>query len=358
MRPNKFNVLLDLQWGSCGKGKFAPFLAANHGVENLSCSHRPNAGHTVRFGEHEDYVFKCLPSAVALKKLGGYTANVFLSAGAAYVPTRLERELAQFKPDRFLVHPRAMVVREEHIAAEAELARISSTMQGTGAALCDKIQRKVRGWPPYEGVPADEFVDEVCSRVVREGMLHEAAQGWELSLDHGHVYPYVTSRNCGVAAALDEMCVPPKMLGDVYGVFRPFPIRVGNFEKNSSGPSPTAETTWQKILTDAGAPADVIEEHVQKYEYTTVTKRLRRVFEFSPLQLVRAARCNSVTFLILNFAQYLDWEITGQTGRFQLRQLPKRIQEFVRSVEADAHQSGSVRYIGTGAEHSEVIELC
>lgn len=352
MQDKKFNVLLDLQWGSCGKGKFAPYLADKFGIRHVSCSHRPNAGHTVRIGDRS-WILKCLPSAVVLGTVRGYPMSCYLSAGASFEAQVLEAELRDHKPHFYMLHPRAMIVTEHHRALEREtLAGIASTMQGAGAALSEKISRQTRGM----NTPACNWLDLLAPLVEDFPILHEAAQGWELSIDHGHVYPYVTSRNCGTAAALDEMGLSPRALGDVYGVFRPFPIRVGNLGDNSSGPAVGEELTWQGVLSAAGAPADVIEEHVAKYEYTTVTKRRRRVFGFSMTSLVRAVRANGVNHLLLNFAQYIDWSLAGTQGRMPRSELPPKVRMFVQNVERLTR--ARVHALGTGPEHTEVIELC
>lgn len=349
MQKHKFNILMDMQWGSCGKGKFAPFLTDVHAVANLSCSHRPNAGHTVRIGDRTA-VLKCLPSGLFLRD--GTQRTGFLSAGASYDMGRYLVELGLVGDSTVFVHPRAIQIQPYHAESEKELGRIASTMQGAGAALAEKILRRN---PMLDEKSADNWLDTVLAAVDKT-MLHEAAQGWELSLDHGHVYPHVTSRNCGTAAALDEMGVNPRLLGDVYGVFRPYPIRVGNFEGQSSGDARAPELSWETILRTAGAPADEIEAHVQKYEYTTVTKRRRRVFDFSLGALARAVRTNGVSHLILNFAQYLDWSIQGQKGILSRKNLPERIRNFVYNVETVTKTP--ILYIGTGPEHTEVIELC
>lgn len=351
MQEKRFNVLIDLQWGSCGKGKFAPWLADVHGVRHVSCSHRPNAGHTVRIGERS-WVLKCLPSAVALRAHDSRKMACYLSAGASWQWEQLEKELAEHKPGIFVTHPRAMEVKPHHRESEQlALGRIASTMQGAGAALVEKIQRSAKGL----GLAADVWLDIVDSTIRDDGMLHEAAQGWELSLDHGFKYPHVTSRNCGTAAALDEMGVNPRLLGDVYGVFRPYPIRVGNFGEHSSGPAHGKELVWRDVLFSAGAPEEVIAEHIAKYEMTTVTKRLRRVFEFNRPAFERAVRVNGVTKLILNFAEYVDWEIAGAKGTLVVKQLPKRLQAFIEYVQSCT--DARIVALGTGPEHSEVIIL-
>lgn len=351
MQDKKFNVLLDLQWGSCGKGKFAPYLADQFAIRHVSCSHRPNAGHTVRIGALS-WVLKCLPSAVVLRTAFGRPMSCYLSAGASFEAKTLAAETQVHAPHFYSIHPRAMLVTPAHKEAEAGLSVIASTMQGAGAALIDKISRRVEGMDST----VDGWLDYIHALVNDHPILHEAAQGWELSIDHGYKYPHVTSRNCGTAAALDEMGISPRTLGDVYGVFRPFPIRVGNLGEHSSGSTPGIELTWEKILRAAGAPSDILEEHIQKYEYTTVTKRRRRVFEFSASALQRAVRSNSVTHLVLNFVQYLDWSLAGVCGRYKLRELPRNVRDFIHQVQ---NSTGvPVTQLGTGPEHTEVIELC
>lgn len=348
MQTNKFNVLMDLQWGSCGKGKFAPYLAAMFDIFHVSCSHRPNAGHTVRM-DGKTWVLKVLPSAVTLPS----DMHCYLSAGASFDPQQFDAEVREHKPHFHMIHPRAMLVDDDMRELERENFRgIASTMQGAGAALIAKIGRQLEGL----STPANDWLDNVYAAIDQHGMLHEAAQGWELSIDHGWKYPHVTSRNCGTAAALDEMGVSPRQLGDVYGILRPFPIRVGDFEGCSSGTTPGAETAWETILSNAGAPSSAIEEHIQKYEYTTVTKRRRRVFEYSPVSTARAVRANGVTHLVVNFVQYLDWELAGERGAFYRHELPKNTRRFVHELESAT--GVPVWALGTGAEHKEVIILC
>lgn len=341
MQNGKVNILLDLQWGSSGKGKFSPWLYERFGLSHVSCSHRPNAGHTVEING-DRHVLKCLPSPVVLGP-----ANVYLSAGAAFVPSRLERELSAFKPSSVHIHPRAMHVQPHHIEEEQALGRIASTMQGAGACLIAKVRRELEFTTNY---PADQWLDQI-HEATTQTLLHEASQGWELSLDHGHVYPHVTSRNCSTAAALDELGLSPRLLGDVYGIFRPYPIRVGDFEGNTSGPTPGKEISWHDVFERCGAPPAVRDAHVEKYEYTTVTKRRRRVFELDIPSLARACRSNGVTKLIMNFAQYIDWDYCERRGKWLV--LPEKLRTLTNEVETAC--GVSVVAFGTGPDHTDVV---
>ena len=72
-------------------------------------------------------------------------------------------------------------------------------------------------------------------RGVREGTetaLLEGAQGTMLDVDHG-TYPFVTSSSCSVGGALTGTGLPPRALGEIWGVFKAYCTRVGN------GPFPT-----------------------------------------------------------------------------------------------------------------------
>jgi adenylosuccinate synthase len=135
MIKGKFNVIIDSAWGSSGKGKVASWLAKEHGVTDASSCNMPNAGHTVQVGT-ERTVYKVLPAA------SHFGAHSWLGPGTIFDPERFDIEMRYFKIGPITVHPRAGVLKPEHAQVEREMLNsISSTMQGSGAALCDKIMR-------------------------------------------------------------------------------------------------------------------------------------------------------------------------------------------------------------------------
>jgi adenylosuccinate synthase len=285
---------------------------------------------------------------------------------------------------RVFIHGRASVVSEEHARREREGAdstkHIASTMQGSGAAISDKILRKpecLLAWNDEEGMrkalgDSDDRIavvaPEAFRKMIWESMesgntwLHEGSQGFALSIDHGSHYPFCTSRNCSLQAAMDQMAVPPSMLGDVYLNLRTFPIRVGNVVEDgkqvgfSGGFYPDCEElTWEQVAERSGMPPEEAARLAEK-ERTTVTKRVRRVCTFTFDGLEQAVRANGATKLCLNFVQYLDWKDLGLKGGPEAFQ---RLSSATRSlIDQIQEESGiPVVLIGTGADHEDVISL-
>merc|ERR1712157_678833 len=58
-------------------------------------------------------------------------------------------------------------------------------------------------------------------------ILVEGANAAMLDIDFG-TYPYVTSSNCSIGGVCTGLGIPPKMVGDVYGVVKAYTTRVGD----------------------------------------------------------------------------------------------------------------------------------
>lgn len=393
MQQGRWNVLLDGFWGSSGKGKMSTYLADRFGITNVSSANFPNAGHTVRFqhaGEAWSFVAKAIPTAAALKREKGMSMKCFLSPGSGFSPAQLRREWEESGRPALFVHERASIVTSEHAQREREGAdstkHIASTMQGSGAAISDKVMRKadvMLAGTHLERVLrsqvkeslAGELMDNIrildgqefrsiTRSIVENGhtWLHEGSQGYALSIDHGSHYPHCTSRNCTVQAAMDQMAVPPQLIGDVYLNLRTYPIRVGNVveEGRREGFSgdfypDCRELTWEEVAARAGMPYDEATKLAER-ERTTVTKRIRRVSTFSFDGLRDAVLTNGATKLCMNFIQYLNWQDAGiRGGKEALQKLSRESREFIDAVE---ERSGvPVVLIGTGADHEDIIDL-
>lgn len=365
-----FNVVLDGQWGSSGKGKLCAFLADKYNVTDASSSNMPNAGHTVQFRDSTKFIFKCLPSALALNPgWEGVRPAIrgWLSPGSSFYLDRLLYEIAMVDSPIYL-HGRAQVMEERHKAAEQTSTKhVASTMQGCGEALAEKILRKkevkLAGSMSHfsdalEVLTPERFRSEVYDRLsnTRQSMwLHEVSQGYALSIDHGTHYPNCTSRNCTTQAALDQMSVPPQWTGDVYLNLRPYPIRVGNVVEDGKEVGYSGdfepwgkEINWASVAHKAGMPESEAKALLEK-ELTTVTKRLRRVGTFSFDWLQECVRYNGVTKIALNFMNYIDYACSGMTD---FKKLTKRVRAFVDKVE---EKSGKpVVFIGTGPNHEDM----
>jgi len=163
--------------------------------------------------------------------------------------------------------------------------------------------------------------------------LGEVAQGYQLSL-FSEFYPRVTSRNCSVAAFLDDSLLPPSVAGPVVVNYRTFPIRVNNNKyirnsdkailtwqdmqnldeseytviKGNSGGGYTdqVETTWEEISSMAGETI---------FEQTSLTRLPRRVFTFSQHNLIESLVHNNTgddMYISVNFMNYVDHSVKGK----------------------------------------------
>jgi len=389
VKSGKFNVILDAMHGSSGKGKFSAYLADRHGITDVSSSNFPNAGHTfVPQDESFKFVAKAIPTAAALKRSAGMGMKCWLSPGSGFNWDQLVKEWEISGRPEIRIHERASIVTPEHARMEREgsiaTKHIASTMQGSGAAMVDKVMRvpncklavndteAMR--QAFAGHGHDSFNVEVMSgmdfrkEVHREisdlgrTWLHEGSQGYALSVDHGSHFPQCTSRNCTLQQAMDQMSITPQMVGDVYLNLRTYPIRVGNVVEdgveagNSGGFYPDGkELTWAEVAYRAGMPAEEAAKLVER-ERTTVTKRIRRVFTFSFVGVEDAVRHNGATKLILNFMQYVNWKDRGiKGGREALQKLSGESRAFIERIEDRI--GVPVVLIGTGDKHEEVIDL-
>lgn len=301
---HKLDLVMDLQFGSTGKGLIAGYLAKREGYDSVVCSFATNAGHTyIDRSRGIMMMTQQLPTGISSPSV----KNVFLGPGALISPEVLERELDQYAHmmagKRLLIHPHAAVVLPVH--AEIEIAwgmsKIGSTTKGVGAAMIERIKRQsnanvARDFQVslhHHVVTLEEYEHELEKS---EAMLVEGAQGFSLSMYHGF-YPFTTSRDVTPWQIAADCGLPFKWASylNVIGALRTYPIRVNNRDGNSGPGYPDQrEIDWFDI-------------GITK-ELTTVTKLPRRLFSFSHLQLQHAlAHCAGYykTRLFLNFVNYL-----------------------------------------------------
>lgn len=296
LSKGKVNILIDGQFGSTGKGLFAEYVSntcKNIGIAITNAG--PNAGHTFLF-KGTKKVAKQLPITGILNK----DSIIYISQGAIiHLPTFF-KELVLFDvaSDRVFIHPQAAVIKDEDIVVEKDInssfTGISSTQSGTGSALSRKIRREDGVASFYSEL--DMFIKPLNLELLLESgktALIEVPQGLGLSLN-SRFYPYCTSRDITIANSLNDCGIHPFYLGKVLACIRTFPIRVGNLPGSYSGDFyfDSRETTWEAI----GVPR----------EYTTNTKRIRRVATFSYEQYKDMLMKFRPDYVFLNFCNYLD----------------------------------------------------
>lgn len=348
MRLKKADMIIDLSWGSCGKGLIAGYLAETNKPDTLATSWAANAGHIYINGDGRKFLHTMIPNGVVSPNL----RTILIGPGSLIDPTNFYNELMgvadMLEGVEILIHPNAAVILDRHREEEAgPMTKIGSTKKGVGAAAIERIRRNpdsnnvasatLKGTPLESLVcTAREYADAVDKAEV---LQIEGAQGYGLSLYHGF-YPYCTSRDITPHQVLADCGVPYGVPVNVIGTMRTYPIRVANrYDADGkmvgwSGPcyADQEELDWEK---DLGI----------KPEITTVTKLQRRVFSFSIQQAREAIRQCRPNEIFCNFLNYLP----GYADAVDL----------INTIDSIAANYGSrgVVYGGVGPTINDVITL-
>lgn len=331
-------MIIGGQWGSEGKGLFAGYMAIQREPDAVVCNFGPNAGHTWIEGDRP-IVFKSLPVASIMPSV----KRIFLGPGSVINPEILEHELKNLGTlldgKEVLVHEAAAILMPGDAEAEMNdggVSHIASTRQGTMEAMIRKMRRQGH-------YPAQIALRHLQVKVINHDMYRliieesdtiqiEGSQGMDLSINCGYYYPFTTSRDCTPAQVLADCGIHPRDLGAVYACIRTYPIRVGNIVGGNgvvignSGPCYTDqnEFTWEQV----GQPQ----------ELTTVTKRVRRVFSFSLLQIQKLLTEVRPTGLFLNFCNYLS---------------PEQVIRMRKDIDSLGNRM-MVRWTGYGPKHTDI----
>lgn len=351
----KLDILLGLQWGDEGKGKVVDVLTPRYDAV-ARFQGGPNAGHTLEF-DGRKVVLRSIPSGIFRN------SSNLIGSGVVLDPALFMKEAEALAESGTDIRKRLMISRKTHLilpthrlldaALEKEKgdAKIGTTGKGIGPAYSDKTGRtglrvgdiekdfdkkyaavRKRHLRQLErmGFSADSLpemeeewmkgieylrtfplvdAEYEINALLDEGksVLAEGAQGTMLDIDFGS-YPFVTSSSTISAGACIGLGVPPRRIGDVYGIFKAYCTRVG------AGPFPTElfdETG--KLLRDRG------------HEYGAVTGRERRCGWVDLPALRHAVMVNGVTRLIMMKADVLsgldeikvctEYEIDGKRTR-------------------------------------------
>lgn len=328
-------IVVGGQYGSEGKGKVVALLASRARSPWLVRCGGPNSGHTVTI-DGKDVILRQVPCSTEPNK-----ATFCLAAGCVVDEAVILHELDLLNIDqrRIIIDPRAVIVTEQDREAEArELSDIASTCSGTGAALMRRMSRRGHVLLAQESQTLAarcriETVAPVLHQALDDGddVVVEGTQGFALSLLHGPDYPFVTSRDTTAAAFAMEVGLSPRQIDSIVMVIRTFPIRVGG----TSGPF-TNEISWDEIRAISRAPKVLP-------EYTSVTKRLRRVARFDIEAVKVACNYNRPTSLAVMGLDRLDY---ANTGLIDARRLTTDARAFLDALELGT--GVRVEFAGTG----------
>ena len=338
-------IVVGGQYGSEGKGKVVALLA--DGVDRpwlVRCG-GPNSGHTVTING-EDVVLRQVPSCAEPDR-----ATFCIAAGCAVDESILTSELnmLNIERDRIVVDPRAALITEQDREAERDaLNYMASTCSGTGEALLRRMSRR----SDVRLVRDSETLRRRCRIETVAPLLHnavdhaahviiEGTQGFGLSLLHGPAYPFVTSRDTTASGFAAEVGISPRDISSVVMVIRTFPIRVGG----TSGPFSSKEISWQELCRHSGAPE-------VREEYTSVTKRLRRVACFDLDAVKLACRYNRPSGLAVMGLDRLDYRNTKIRDRGEIT---TSAQDFLGEIELET--GVPVLFAGTGFGTFDVVRI-
>ena len=292
-------VVVGGQCGSEGKGKVCQILANHMNATAVVRIGGPNSGHTGISRDGSEVILRQLPTASLLPD-----AQMAIGAGS-YVDPRLllrELELTRLESDRLWIDPNAVVIEPSDRRAEADrnlIERIGSTGSGTGAAVRRRIERGARVVLAKCHPDLTRFVQPVAPALrgllTRGGrIIIEGTQGYGLSVLHSRDYPFATSRDTTAGGFVAEAGLSPLDVDDVVLVLRAFPIRVAG----NSGPL-LNEIDWKTVSSQSGAMEPLI-------EFSSVTKRVRRVGRFDSSMVIDAITVNRPTRIVLNHLDYVD----------------------------------------------------
>lgn len=371
MKSGKFNVVTDGQFGSTGKGLVSSYLTMEYEPEILSSTNMSNAGHTAVFTNGDKFISKILPTGAVLKKWCGDSHTIFIGPTAGFTIEQLQKEMdeCQISHGNLIIHPRAGVITNKHKEMEAGgggTKHLASTMQGCGAMIAEKVMRGqdvalARDYPALDQyIERHNWSANIMDRLnAGQTMLHDGSQGFSLDINHGHSYPFCTSRQTTATQYIADMGLPADVMGDIYLVIRPYPIRVGNVveDGNTVGYSgdwydDQEELTWKQVAESCGAP-----ESIADGERTTVTGRIRRVATFSEKQLKQAILVNGCDHIVLNFANYVDWKCYGASRRHELTDKVYNFIDKINKIAKSVRENARVVLVGTGPQVNHVVDL-
>ena len=306
------DAVVDLGWGSSGKGGLCGYLAKHKRYDVVMCAYPRQAGHTYNDGDTHVMVQQ-LPVGII-----GRPSLVFIGPGAIIhretIIAEMERYAEFLTETRIMIHESAAVVTDDDAEIEIKggMAKIGSTTKGVGQAMINRILRSPDpknkstaglAWMMHDPVLCDYVVtkaeyDWALSEIMKTNpnVLIEGSQGFGLSLYHGD-YPFCTSRDVTPAQLFADVGLPRRYqnLVKVHGVTRTRPIRVNNRDGYSGPCYPDQkELSWKEVGVDP--------------ERTTVTKLERRIFSFSKEQMRHAAiHClTPLDSVALSFCDYID----------------------------------------------------
>lgn len=295
------------QFGSEGKGNYVESLIEQLRLEGAGQlvvigEPSPNSGHTCSKGK-----LRQLPT-------GSFWANeVWLGPDSVINMDLLRADFELVKsvnPNLILkVHEHAALLVPADIDNETKsgiVRRVASTASGVGSARNNKfiirdglsVIKSLSSAPIFQYVNTHNWLNMINHVMleVDSVFIFECNQGVMLDPNFGY-FPYCTSRSTLPSSALARnglslpgMALTPENEWMRHMVIRTYPIRTGG----NSGPTGGRELSWDQL----NLPLEI----------ATVTKRTRRVFEFSRSDFITAFRLTMPDVIAITHCDYIGAE--------------------------------------------------
>ena len=283
------DVIVDLQYGDCGKGKVAHYLSHKDSYTHvLRYNGGCNAGHTI-FHNGKKFSTHHIPAGVF------FGIPSIIGSGCVLDPVQFFNEIKMLEENGIDTKGKIFIAENTHVITDAHKAEdkqkgaaIGTTGRGNGPAYRDKYGRtgvRAKDIPELKPYLVDLYkewyppFDEAQGKEKDVTILGEGAQGFGLDIDWGD-YPYVTSSHCTTAGALLNG-LPASSVRDVWGVAKIYETYVGSKKFQPEG------DVFNKI-------GDIGEE------YGVTTGRRRQVNWMDMQTLERAIRINGVTHVVFS----------------------------------------------------------
>lgn len=276
------DVIVDLQYGDCGKGKVAHYLSNTQKYSHvLRYNGGCNAGHTI-FHKGKKFVTHHIPAGVF------FGVRSVIGNGCVLDPDQFFKEIRMLEDGGVKTKGKIFVAENTHVITDAHKAedkkrggKIGTTGRGNGPAYRDKYGRtgvRAIDVPKLKPYLVDLY-KEWNGGTKNVTVLAEGAQGFGLDIDWGD-YPFVTSSHCTTAGALLNG-LPASSVRDVWGVAKIYETYVGS-----------------KKFQPKGAVFDKMGDIGEEFGATTGRRRQCNWMNMQTLE--RAIRVNGVTHLVFN----------------------------------------------------------
>jgi adenylosuccinate synthase len=415
------DILLGLQWGDEGKGKIVDAMSPDYDVI-ARFQGGPNAGHSLEFNNVK-HVLHLIPSGIFHPEKLNIIGN-----GVVIDPAVFKKEIEELGPPvselskRLIISNKANLILPSHRLLDAayELhkgnSKIGSTLKGIGPAYTDKTSRNglrvgdilrtdfkelynshiknhliilksydfkfdleqyESDW--FEGVEmlkkftitsTEYLVNELSGKGNR--ILAEGAQGTMLDLDFGS-YPFVTSSNTISAGACTGLGVSPRLIGDIFGIFKAYCTRVG------CGPFPTElmDETGEKLRnlghefgSTTGRPRRCGWLDLPAMKYSIMINGITQLFMtkadvmsgFKTIRICTAYKidgknCNQLPFDNESVVEpvYTDFDGWQEviTGHRKFEELPDALKKYIEFIEKET--GVPVTMVSVGPDREETI---